>query len=83
MERFKTTTKVVEVFAGRVCDGCGLEDPHGYETMEVVISVHANEEGGSVDRYDYCDDCLVERAPALKAAGSRAFLVTGEEVFHE
>lgn len=76
MKRYETRTVGLEQYAGATCDGCGTNDPY---LVEVVISVHQGEEGGRVDEYDYCDDCLIERAPLLAAAGSRAPLVTGEE----
>lgn len=62
---------------GYQCDGCGMRDPHGYDTVTVTISIHEGEEGGGVDEYHYCDDCLVQRAEAFVAAGSRAPIVAG------
>ena len=75
MKRFETTTQTVRAYVGAICDGCGSSDPY---LVEVVISVHEGEEGGRRDEYDFCDECLIERAAALVAAGSRAPVVTGE-----
>ena len=57
------------------CDGCGAVDH--YLTL-VVIEVGDGEEMGGRDEYEWCNDCLIDRAPALVAAGSTADLVTGE-----
>lgn len=76
VKRYETRTVEQQQYAGAVCDGCGSTDHY---LAEVVISVNEGEEGGRRDEYDYCDDCLLERAPALVAAGSRAPLVTGED----
>lgn len=78
MKRYETRPTPMRRLAGTVCDGCGLEQGFGPSFAEVIISVHEGEEGGGRDEYDYCDDCLVQRAPALVAAGSRAPLVTGD-----
>jgi hypothetical protein len=77
MRRYETRTVEQHYQIGWICDGCGT-DIRDYG-IEVTISVNAGEEGGREDRYDYCDDCLLERADALVAAGSRAPLVTGED----
>lgn len=79
MRTFRTEQVTVdrEVATGLACDGCGLADPYGYETVAVVIAVNECEEGGSRDEYDFCNDCLVQRAPMLVAAGSRAPVVAG------
>lgn len=79
MRRIEERQTTVRVVVSEVCDGCGIEADPGYELVAVVISVHEGEEGGRRDEYDYCDDCLVARAPALVAAGSRAPLVTGND----
>lgn len=68
-----------EICTGWGCDGCGKPDPRGYDTVTVVIEVGVGEEGGGRDEYDYCNDCLVEHAPLLAAAGSRARLVADPE----
>lgn len=68
-----------ETHVGTRCDGCGKVARYSPEFITVVISVHEGEEGGARDEYDYCDDCLVARAPLLAAAGSRADLVTPED----
>ena len=77
MKRYETRTQPVRAYVGAFCDGCG--QPDDSYLVEVVISVHEGEEGGRRDAYDFCDDCLLERAAALVAAGSRAPLVTGED----
>lgn len=76
MKRYETRTVEQRHYVGETCDGCGNTGPY---LVEVVISVNEGEEGGRRDEYDFCDDCLVERAPALVAAGSRAPIVTGED----
>lgn len=66
-------TRVVhttEVLAYR-CDRCGAR-LDAYDVIFVTISVHEDEEGGKVDRFDYCDPCLIAVAPSLIAAGSTA-----------
>ncbi len=80
MKRFERESVTVErdVLAEAVCDRCGWSTRYPSELITVVISVHEGEEGGAVDEYDYCDDCLVELAPALVAAGSKADVVTRE-----
>lgn len=78
MKRYETQQRAIEVLAATSCDGCGLEPGWTGDLVSVVISVNAGEEGGSVDEYDYCDDCLVARAPLLVAAGSCADLVSSE-----
>ena len=75
MKHFETKTVEQRHYVGTTCDRCGMACQY---PITVVISVHEGEEGGRRDEYDYCDDCLVEMAPALVAAGSRAELVTGE-----
>lgn len=80
MKRYETRTVKQEHYAGTTCDGCGRDEIY---PVEVVISVHDGEEGGRRDEYDFCDDCLVARADTLKAAGSRAPLVTGEDIPEE
>lgn len=79
MKRFEIRTVEQRTFVGAMCDGCGVQGDY-LSLVEVIISVHADEEGGRRDEYDFCDDCLVERAPGLVAAGSRAPLVTGEDL---
>lgn len=71
-----------EVLVATTCDGCGIPEGFGAmgRLMPVVISIDPGEEGGYITELDYCDDCLVERAPAFVAAGARAPLVTGEEL---
>ncbi len=77
MKHYTTITVEQEQLTGTTCDGCGAkEDWYGFTA--VSISVHADEEGGAVDCFDYCDTCLIKRKDALKAAGSTATLVTGE-----
>lgn len=76
MKHYETRTAELRHYAGATCDGCGAADP---DLIEVVVSVNEGEEGGRRDEYDYCDGCLMERAPALVAAGSRAPLLTGKD----
>jgi len=75
-----TVERDVEVAAA--CDGCGIAEGVGAmgRLLPVVISIDDGEEGRHVDHLDYCDNCLVQRAPAFVIAGSRAPLVTGEEL---
>jgi hypothetical protein len=77
VKHYETRTVEQRQYVGETCDGCGSKSPWGL--VEVVISVNEGEEGGRSDAYDFCDDCLVERAPLLVAAGSRAPIVTGED----
>jgi hypothetical protein len=70
-----------EVEVGRACDGCGVtEDDAESGLIAVTISINEGEEMGGVDELDYCDPCLVERAPAFVIAGSTAEYVTGRPV---
>lgn len=64
------------------CDRCGIneEDSNFGRLIPVAVEVDPGEEGGHRDVYDYCDPCLVEIADVLVAAGSRAPLVTGEDL---
>lgn len=80
MKRYAMESVTVEreVLAEAVCDRCGWSTRCASELITVIISVHEGEEGGGVDEYDYCDDCLVELAPVLVAAGSKADMVTAE-----
>ncbi len=72
-ERLVPQTGLISV----TCDGgCGSE---GRYLNEVIISVRESEEGGARDVYDYCDACLLTRAPELIAVGSTAPFLTGEE----
>jgi hypothetical protein len=79
MKRYATrmVIRAVQVPETVICDGCGIPDNLAGGLHEVVLSVSEGEEGGRRDELDLCDPCLVERAPALIAAGSRAPLVTG------
>lgn len=79
MRRYETreVTRQREEFLGAFCDGCGGRDD--YYLIAVAIEVNHGEEGGSRDEYDYCDACLLNRTPALVAAGSRSRLVLPEE----
>lgn len=74
-------TQYMHVLVEYKCDGCGkTEKELGYlGLMEVAIEVNYNEEFGSRDEYDYCNDCLIERAPLFVAAGSTSELVTGND----
>ncbi len=78
MKIYGVRTVEREECVGATCDGCGAPEPPDMAHTEVEVAVGAGEEGGGRDVYDYCNDCLVERAAALEAAGSRAPLVTGE-----
>lgn len=75
MRRFETKETVVrqQVELDPVCDGCGSDEPY---LTPVAIEVNVGEEYGSRDEYD----CLVARASALVAAGSKSLLVTGKDV---
>ncbi len=73
-----TITREVEVEA--TCNGCGVTEDaaeFGY-LFPVAIEVNLGEEQGRRDEYDYCNGCLIERGPALLAAGSRSELVGGD-----
>jgi hypothetical protein len=78
VKRYGTEMVEREVIAEVTCDGCGWTSRYASGFITVVICVHEDEEGGARDEFDYCDDCLVERAPALMAAGSTAPLVNGD-----
>lgn len=81
MRTYRTEEVTVqrEIPDGWTCDGCGQHhDEDDYGPVDVTIVVNEGEEGGGRDEYEYCDACLIKKAPALKAAGSRAFLVTGD-----
>lgn len=78
MKRYEIEQTPLRMYVGTDCDGCGETDL-AYP-IEVIISVHEGEEGGNLDIYDYCDACLTAWAPLLKAAGSRAPIVTGEDL---
>jgi hypothetical protein len=62
------------------CDGCGIpaKDTEFGSLTEVAIEVNYGEEFGTRDTYDYCEDCLLERAAIFLAAGSRSEIVGGE-----
>jgi hypothetical protein len=60
------------------CDGCGVLSTEVEGGLILVeIGVNVGEEFGRRDECEYCDACLVERGPALRAAGSRSELVGG------
>jgi hypothetical protein len=82
VKRYETReiTTSQQIFMGEICDGCGITSTDAWPLVAVAIEVHVGEEGGSRDEYDYCDGCLVARAPALAAAGSKAPLVTADEL---
>ncbi len=66
---------------GAECDGCGVSSEKAWPPLvEVVIAINEGEEGGHRTELDYCNDCLVARAEAFTAAGSRAPLVTGDDL---
>lgn len=80
MRRYEIKKQMVrrEVLVAEECDGCGVAAADAeFGLFPVAIEVNLGEEGGSRDEYDYCNDCLVERADRLIAAGSRAPFVTG------
>lgn len=79
MRHYETRTVEQREHTSTTCDGCGWISRYPSDLYIVVISVHEGEEGGRRDEYDLCDDCLIGRAPALIAAGSRAPLVGGGE----
>lgn len=74
--RSVTVERVEEV--RRTCDGCGVDQDETEfgRLVEVFISVNEGEEFGGADELDFCDPCLVARAPALRAAGSTAEIIT-------
>lgn len=76
MKHYETATREFERYTHTTCDGCGIT---GRYFIEVRISVHDGEEGGGTNELDYCDDCLIERADILRAAGSTAALITEVE----
>lgn len=80
MKRYEKQTTSIDVWTTTDCDGCHESFPADTYLTEVIISVGEGEEGGKLDMYDYCDMCLDIWAPLLKAAGSRAPLVTGEDL---
>lgn len=45
--------------------------------VRAVLRAVLSEEQGGVDELDYCEICILERAPALVAAGSTAEYVAG------
>ncbi len=71
--------RTIKVIVDYVCDGCGRSESKVGVLFPVAIEVNFNEEMGSRDEYDYCTDCLIERADILIAAGSKAELVTGND----
>jgi hypothetical protein len=63
------------------CDRCGDDEhkaPGGY-LVPIAIEVNYGGEFGRRDEYDYCNNCLGVFAAFLANAGSRSFLVTGED----
>lgn len=56
------------------CSICGYVT---WPLFPVAIEVNYGEEFGARDEYEFCDPCLIGKADALVAAGSRAELVTG------
>lgn len=80
--RYERQMQPVRVDVGGFCDGCGITeaDAEFQSLTRVIIDVGFGEEGSHVDDLDYCNDCLIVRADALVAAGSKAPLVTGEEL---
>lgn len=77
---YKEVTQFQEVLVEYKCDGCGAR-PVGLagRLIPVAIEVNYQEEFGSRDEYDYCDGCLVSKAPLFEAAGSTSELVTGND----
>lgn len=74
--RYEDRQVTQKVYVATDCDGCGEQDIQ--YPIQFVISVHEGEEGGGLDVYDYCEHCFHAWIPLLKAAGSRAPIVTGE-----
>jgi hypothetical protein len=74
--------RISEEIAETTCDGCGISEGIGAmgRLIPVIIAINEGEEGGHVTELDYCDDCIVERAPAFVAAGAKAPIVTGEDL---
>lgn len=80
MRRYETRERTTQhhVLVEETCDGCGRTPADAVSPLILVaIEVNHGEEQGARDEYDYCDDCLIERADRLVAAGSRSPLVTG------
>lgn len=73
----KETTQFMEILVEYKCDICGRTDKECGGLFAVAIEVNYNEEFGSRDEYDYCEECLMVKADVLVAAGSTAELVTG------
>lgn len=77
-DREVTVYREVEVEAR--CDGCGaLERDAGLGLTPVAIEVNLGNCFGRRDEYDYCNDCLIERASLLVAAGSKSDLLRGDD----
>lgn len=82
MKRYEDRVESVRIssLVEHCCDGCGIwaQDAE-FGLTPVAIEVNVDEgilgEFGSRDEYDYCNDCLIERAEALLAAGSRSEIV--------
>lgn len=82
MRRYETRESVVyqRVEVEARCDGCGVteDDAQDGRLVAVEIAINDGEEMGRRDYLDYCDPCIIVRAPAFITAGSRAEYVTGE-----
>jgi hypothetical protein len=77
----REVTSEVEVCVEYTCDGCGIdaESAEYRYLFPVTIEVNYGEEFGTRDEYDYCHDCLMERADLLVKVGSKSELVQPEE----
>lgn len=70
----RTFTRKTEI--GCLCSSCGIS-LELFDATVVEVSVGDGQDGGGVDRFAYCDICLIQQAPALVLAGSTAPLVAG------
>lgn len=76
---YKEVTQFQEVLIEYKCDGCGATDQEAGGLIPVAIEVNYQEEFGSRDEYEYCDHCLVAKAPLFVSVGSTSELVTGND----
>ena len=83
---YRKITVERRVLVAHTCDGCGVhaKDAPDGDLTPVIIAVNADGatvgEGGHWTDLDYCTPCLMDRAPALQAAGCRAPMVTGKDL---
>lgn len=77
----RTITYEGEEEVDATCDGCGVSKGNAEfgSLIEVVIIINEGEEFGGRDELDFCDPCLVERAPAFRSVGSTVRLILEED----